>query len=256
MNSPQDPRKEPFQDDEAALAKVLRALPGSEPSPRVDAAILAAARDATSGSAKRQGRHRRRGLPGWALGTAAAAVLAVGIGLQLQPGRDAVIDGLPTQAPAESLPGEDQLDQIEVSGSRLERMPSDASTESGAAKVQAKPASPAPASQAQAAPAAPPPPAPAQTLERRARLAPEPVAESAPVSDAAAEAGALPSAFRADEVLPPVGEDARLDPDAWLERIRERIRQGDRAGAKASLHRFERAHPDLSLPPDLAAFRP
>ena len=42
MNSPQDPRKDPLQDDEVDLARVLRVLPGGEPSPQVDAAILAA----------------------------------------------------------------------------------------------------------------------------------------------------------------------------------------------------------------------
>ncbi|HEY9144957.1 MAG TPA: hypothetical protein VIM90_13120, partial [Arenimonas sp.] len=50
MNSPQDPRKDPLQDDEVDLARVLRALPGGEPSPHVDAAILAAARNATAAS--------------------------------------------------------------------------------------------------------------------------------------------------------------------------------------------------------------
>ena len=66
----------------------------------------------------------------------------------------------------------------------------------------------------------------------------------------------LPSAFSADEALPPVDEDTRLAADDWLERIRDRVRQGDRAGASASLQRFQRAHPDIPLPPDLAAFRP
>lgn len=291
MTSPQDPRKEPFQDDEAALAKVLRALPGGEPSSRVDAAILAAARDATSGSGRQA--HRRRGLPGWALGTAAAAVLAVGIGLQLQPGRDAMPDGFPAQAPAETSASKAVADQVEATGSRLEREQNDAAVEADDAPAFDKPQTPSGQRQAPAAVAAPapapapvavPPPPPAapalardalheaesaaaevmatqtQALEpersREARRAAAPLGETAAPSPSADSAGTLPSAFSADDVLPPVEHDARLDAAAWLERIRERIRQGDRAGAGASLRRFERAHPDLPLPPDLAQFRP
>ena len=295
MNSPQDPRKDPLQDDEVALARVLRALPGGEPSPHVDAAILAAARNATAASPSQA--HRRRGLPGWALGTAAAAVLAVGIGLQLQPARDALPDGVTAEAPASASSADVELQQVEVTGSRLKRAVIE---EADLAAPQAKPLSPEP----EAAPPAParfvvpPPPAPpaparpvaaeplreaeaesaaqsladeVQSLEQyapaertraearqsEARRAPLPVAESAPVQQAADAAGApAPSAFSADDVLPPVDEDTRLAADDWLERIRDRIRQGDRAGASASLQRFQRAHPDITLPPDLAAFRP
>ncbi|KFL37608.1 hypothetical protein [Arenimonas donghaensis] len=293
MKTPQDPRKDTLQDDEADLAKVLRALPGGEPSPRVDAAILAAARDASSGSSR--ARHRRRGLPGWALGTAAAAVLAVGIGLQLDLGRESLPDGVPAQTPAEASDGPGQP---ELGGARLERMPeaeAEAEADAGAPVPQAKPESPAARRQAPAAPAsapepaeafvAPPPPppapravasdrreaarsdaaeavaAPAQALApTRSRevqsVAPAPIGESTPRPQTDDSADPLPSAFSADDVLPPVEEDARLDAEAWLERIRERVRQGDRAGASASLRRFERDHPDLPLPPDLAAFRP
>ncbi|HEX5694122.1 MAG TPA: hypothetical protein VFY00_05845 [Arenimonas sp.] len=290
MTSPQDPRKEPFQDDEAALAKVLRALPGSEPSPKVDAAILAAARDATSGSARRP--RRRRGPPGWALGTAAAAVLAVAIGMQLPIGRGPLPDGAPAEAQPRASANGVELDTVQVTGSRLQHeTPAPPSEpEADAAAPQAKPAPftrrepaavaplpplpppapppapPAPASRAQAeelvreAQAVSAEAAAAQALDRsrdsEARRAAQSLPESAPVAESSESTGALPSAFSADDVLPPVDDDARLDADAWLERIRERIGQGDRAGASASLRRFERAHPDVTLPPDLADFRP
>ena len=289
MNSPQDPRKDPLQDDEVALARVLRALPGGEPSPHVDAAILAAARNATAASPSQA--HRRRGLPGWALGTAAAAVLAVGIGLQLQPARDALPDGVTAEAPASASSADVELQQVEVTGSRLKR------AEIEEAEFAAPPAKPQEPS-ARSMPAPPPPPAPAappappravvaeplreaeaaaaqsladsarslessapaeraENRQRQALRAPAPVAESSPVLESDEATGApLPSAFSADEVLPPVDEDTRLAADDWLERIRDRIRQGDRAGASASLQRFQRAHPDITLPPDLAAFRP
>lgn len=291
MTSPQDPRKDPFQDDEVALARVLRALPGGEPSPRVDAAILAAARNATAASPSHA--HRRRGLPGWALGTAAAAVLAVGIGLQLQPARDALPEGVTAEAPASAPAVDVELEQMEVIDSRLERAETG---EGDLSAPQAKPQAPAPETPlpAPARLVVPPPPAPpappsavaaeplreaeaaaaqsladelqslessapaegtrAEARQRQARRAPVPVAESAPAQEAADAAGA--PAFSADDVLPPVAEDAGLVADDWLERIRDRVRQGDRAGASASLQRFQRTHPDITLPPDLAAFRP
>jgi len=57
------------------------------------------------------------------------------------------------------------------------------------------------------------------------------------------------------EILPPAADDARLGADAWLERIRERLRQGDSAGARASLRLFVQAHPEASVPSDLDRLR-
>ena len=42
--------------------------------------------------------------------------------------------------------------------------------------------------------------------------------------------------------LPAWTEDVLLEPDAWLERIRERVREGDRQGAEHSLRRFVLKH--------------
>ena len=39
--------------------------------------------------------------------------------------------------------------------------------------------------------------------------------------------------------------------EAWLERIRDLLRQGEVDAAKASLGEFRRRHPDAALPPDL-----
>ena len=88
MTTPQDPRRHPLQDDEVELARVLRALPAGEPSAKLDAAILAAASDAVAAAGSPASRRRVRpawALPTWAIGTAAAAVLAVGVGVQLMP---------------------------------------------------------------------------------------------------------------------------------------------------------------------------
>lgn len=51
----------------------------------------------------------------------------------------------------------------------------------------------------------------------------------------------------------PVRGDSTLEPDAWLQRIRERRDTGDLDGARRSLVLFRKAHPGLRLPDDLRA---
>lgn len=73
--------------DERELARVVRALPGSDPSPALDLRILKAAQDAVAPSSVSR---KRRVLWAsssagsfWGFGTAAAAVLAVGVSWQM-----------------------------------------------------------------------------------------------------------------------------------------------------------------------------
>ncbi|MBS0194706.1 MAG: hypothetical protein JSR34_10710 [Proteobacteria bacterium] len=49
----------------------------------------------------------------------------------------------------------------------------------------------------------------------------------------------------------PINADAKLPPSQWLDRIRARLRAGDRDGARASLHAFQARHPDVAIPDDL-----
>ena len=325
MTQPQDPRNHPLQDDEVALARVLRALPAGEPPASVDAAILRAATDAVSPGRRKPARGLRW-LPTWAIGTAAAAVLAVGIGLQLRPplvpeypaasveekavvrpgARERLSVDLiePDQSPApppasappeprrssssrpsppppppppppapvapaapavefvpepqaglaeaaapapadEPAPETDrQLDTVEVTGSRLRSEATDqarrAHQESYARRAQAK-ADESARSAAASANAAPV--AGAAMSE----------AESAPA--AAAAPAAFSDAPSGEAVLPPVADDAQLSPADWFDRIRERRRQGDLAGARASLRLFLQVHPEAPLPSDLARLR-
>lgn len=351
MTQPQDPRHSPLQDDEIALARVLRALPAGEPSAKVDAAILAAATDAVNGAAapaapsspRRAVKTVRWLLPGWAIGTAAAAVLAIGVGMQLRPplapepeaasaerarevpaDRDEVsvelVDPqerkvLPTAPPpapvpeayerpgrappppppppppvaqpappapvaeaaeafpmpaAEPAPAPDAdaatLDSIEVTGSRVR-----APAESGDHARRAHQAAYANRAQREAAAKLE-----AQTdqafaeAEAREDVRRERAAETAPEAGLAAPAAAAPAPPSVSDdtagagardagptaaVLPPVADDRLLAPRDWLERIRERLRQGDRAGARASLLLFVQAHPDAPVPTDLDRLR-
>lgn len=80
---------EPLDAEEAALAEQLARLgPHGEPSPRLDARILAAAHDAVS----EQARPRRRTRWPLGLGVAASALLAVGIAWQLRPTHESPLD--------------------------------------------------------------------------------------------------------------------------------------------------------------------
>jgi Meckel syndrome type 1 protein len=55
----------------------------------------------------------------------------------------------------------------------------------------------------------------------------------------------------ANPALPALSDDAKLDADDWIARIRERLNHGDRTGATSSLKSFVRAHPDVAIPDDL-----
>lgn len=59
----------------------------------------------------------------------------------------------------------------------------------------------------------------------------------------------------ADSGARPVSEDGRAGPQNWLLRIRSRIEDGDRVGARESLNAFVATYPNKPLPPDLIAFR-
>ena len=51
--------------------------------------------------------------------------------------------------------------------------------------------------------------------------------------------------------LPVLSNDATLNPAEWLERVRERLRSGDRSGAVTSLRTFVHAYPNEKVPADL-----
>jgi len=329
VTQPQDPRKHPLQEDEIALARVLRALPAGEPPARVDDAILRAATDAVSPGRRKPDRGLRW-LPSWAIGTAAAAVLAVGIGIQLRPPLapgaqpaskaetaqplpqaserlsvdliepDQATAPPPSSAPpapqratrtpppppparalpsppeivAEAFPAPEIQAEADVAADQAPAMnaapsaPYEVATESRqrseasdparrvhqeayARRAQAKAMEQASAREPQAGPAAGAASAPADQALPHAGFS-APPAPAAPAPSANAMADAAP----ATQILPPAADDAKLAPDAWLDRIRERRRQGDSAGARASLRLFLQAHPEAPIPSDLARLRP
>jgi hypothetical protein len=84
--------------------------------------------------------------------------------------------------------------------------------------------------------------APAQELGAAAGARPE---------SAAGNLGGVARGAAKQVALPPWADDVRLAPDAWLERIRDRVQAGDRQGGKHSLQRFVLEHPQRRVPRDL-----
>lgn len=297
-----DPR-EPFTPDEAELARVYAALPRIEPSPALDARVLAHARAAVAPA------HKRKPRPWYlmpATGAAAAAVLAAGIGWQVGLFEEASVSERATApAPAAAAKQEAMQDAAEERKSvDIDYVRKEAARRSAEADAQAQPqpdAKPRRAVPANAPPPAPPAPPPPQLevqAQRAQEFVPEPPeqeappplvfdeptpmstpapapavpkpaeaarSEAAPSADAAAIAtespnaaeplGAVAGAGREsrtrDAGLPPWRQDAELAPDAWLDRIRERVRLGDRQGAQFSLRKFQLDHPTRAIPPEL-----
>lgn len=212
MTQPQDPRKHPLQDDEIALARVLRALPAGEPPPRVDAAILAAATDALN-PRPRKPAPGLRWLPTWAVGTAAAAVLAVGIGIQLRPPLDS--PPLPSASRSEQKPvlpeARERLSVDLIEPEReLAPMPAPPPPQPGRVR-RAPPAPPAPRA----------PPPPPELADAAAQAFPS---ESAAAMDAAApaeEGGAF--------APPPATSAAASEADDALGAVASRQRSADAA---------------------------
>ncbi|WP_146909919.1 hypothetical protein [Arenimonas daejeonensis] len=341
MTQPQDPRTTPLQDDEVELARVLRALPAGEPSAKVDAAILAAATDAVNSHSPTHTVAPRRVaktttrwlLPSWAIGTAAAAVLAVGIGMQLRP---PLAPGPAAEATApaakQELPQARERMSVELVEPEAVTVPPPAPPPSAPDEVRRKARAPAPP---------PPPPVPmeppaaagatAEAFPAEAAAEPAPIADSeadnatldsitvtgtrvapppesgdrarrahqnayatraqrealeaeakaaqareqslaedsalsrqrreaaADTPAAAAPAPASPRVLQDTAAfalpLPPVADDAALPPAKWIERIRDRLRLDDHAGARASLQLFLQTHPDVPVPADLDPLR-
>lgn len=279
-----DPR-EPLSPEEAALARVYATLPGGEPPAALDARVLAQARAAVAPA-----RSRSRPwflMPG--VGAAAAAVMAAGLAWQLGWLGEAQLPGA-TQAPqSESVaPAATPKPKEEEEKQRVDidyvRQEASRETADSAAKADAE--APPPALRKPAAPPAPPaPPPPPPELREQAVAAPEfvpeppppivlddatPMSTPAPQPAAPAESAAAPAsnaqlgaaaagrAATSDRLeraratdLPPWPQDAQLSPDAWLDRVRERVRLGDRQGAEFSLRRFVQTYPTQAVPAEL-----
>jgi Meckel syndrome type 1 protein len=108
-----NPPIEPLDEQEREFARIVRALPGGDPPPALDARILRAAANAAASSRRPRSRWLATAGAMWGVGGAAAAVLALGVAWQLnfpQP-RDLPNDTAP--APAMKDEAEDSSTSVE-----------------------------------------------------------------------------------------------------------------------------------------------
>ena len=274
--------RDPLDADERAIAAQMPRLHGrTAPDAAMDARILAAAHAAAQ--AEPTGTPRRHGRWVVPLGLAASLCVALGLAwrLQLESPRDApparpIAGAAPAAprpatsappattppAPASGMPASVTAKRTTTTSPAAPAIPTidapraDAGGLAEMARPAAIPEAPAmPAAEAAMAPPPPPPP-PAPV----AAPAPQAMAEPAPMPRAAA--ARAPEALRRmapppplDDApvqdVPPATADAPAVREAWLRRIGELARQGQRDAARASLEEFRRRYPDATVPPEL-----
>jgi hypothetical protein len=121
--------RQPLDTEEASIARVYAALPSADPSPALDARILAHARAAVAKAPPK----RRPWFLGAGLGTAAAAVFAAGIAWQLGGFKaERALSSVPEQLPA----AEEEVERVDIEfvKQEQERKREDAAPPSAATK--------------------------------------------------------------------------------------------------------------------------
>jgi len=311
---------EPLSIEERELAQRLARVgsPG-EPSPVLDARILAAAHGAVAKRTTQRSRRERR----WpvAFGVAASLALAVGIAWQLRPlpqpppaYDEAAVAMVGTTSADSAQPISDSASAADASAtapSEADNDPRDLPPAASANDMQAEAAAnrqgaasasaverPNAVEKQQAADAqvpqpvpAPPPPLPASSVAVPPEFVPTPPA-SAPAAlgtpqqdrnESSARTGApqqravsataaparsavakdtsaldtLSTAEASDEGFderPPTTASSPEVQQAWLQRIRELIADGEPDAARDSLQEFKRRYPGVALPEDLRRF--
>jgi hypothetical protein len=282
MNHEHEPTS-PLDPEERALAQRLARLgPRGEPSPTLDARVLAAAHAAAAPPRAPRARWPLR------LGVAASVALALGLAWQLRPlpGADPIGAGPVSAGPVRPMAGVAPASAPEAETSAAASDAIDAHVETvaapGPAEVRALAPPPAP-------PAPPPPPAstsvpapapavaqrdvaqPAAARAAKAALPEEPPIvfdAPSPVEARPQAAPSAPAAFKSMESQPAMEADTPAGDvppatvatpavrDAWLARIRALIAAGQVDEARMSLHEFKRRYPAYVLPDDLRALAP
>lgn len=276
------PPTDDLDENERELARIVRALPGGEPPPALDARILKAAANAAAGSRRPRSRWLASAGAMWGIGGAAAAVLAFGVSWHtLFPGQRS---GGPSTSPVaiDSEQRQDSTVSVEFKD-REPRVfdnspPPPAGNDEPARRNSA--ASRAPTA---ALATAPPPPTAAISdaapqafaLDHMDEHVGARVAAAAPAaeSDAAAAAeqaqdlagaaraqssaegyAAKTNAMqaRAETASADKAQALRLSPKNWLAHVRQLRDENRTAEARASLIAFQKRYPGLVIPSDLA----
>ncbi|MGB3393077.1 MAG: hypothetical protein WA956_04075 [Stenotrophomonas sp.] len=270
--------------EEHELARLLgRPASAAAPDARIDVAIAELARQSAATPATlplaspaivtppSMQRRRRRGVVP-ALAVAASLILVVGLAWQLRP----IPPSLELPVVAETLPPPDapQIAAAEMPAAEaiIEPAPpaprmvapaqapvprANAASTAGSAHAERARKEMSPAVEATSErlappspPAPPAPPAPSLASSAHADIVLPASADTAPARLAAApsQGVAKPATIA---LSPELDAEAALPPRQWLQRIRQRHKDGDDDGARASLRRFVEAHPKTRIPRDL-----
>ncbi len=287
--NPNAPDTDPLDESEQAFARIVRALPAGEPPSALDARILKAASDAVAAA---PGKRRAALLSAtgslWGIGSAAAAVLAIGIAWQrMNPPMPTMPETSPAPV-AEDVRNDGRL-RVEFKQEaprQYDNSPPPAAPALIANRVARQPV--ASAAPAPAAATAFPQDSLDEHVTQREPLAPAPMAapalgvisggaaadnQAAPTEPRAEAQAAATDAFRADSLAAKavsaerdqavtgsvtdtdgrVAPDTHLYPESWLLKIRSRLKAGDVEGARASLRLFLGKYPTQAVPDDLKA---
>lgn len=191
MTEPRPP-DQALDEQEREIARILRALPGGEPPPALDASILRAAANAAAGTRRPRARWLAPLGSFWGVGGAAAAVLALGISWQM-------LDPSHRQAGEATAPASVSEDAAADSavvvefGKQSRELPSSAAAPPPPARMSDAPVT---------APATP----------RRQRLPGAPTERSAPAIAAAPPPEAFPAAPTAERAEAPPAPAAVPEP--------------------------------------------
>ncbi|MGH8030390.1 MAG: hypothetical protein ACREO3_10690 [Arenimonas sp.] len=220
MNTPSQPI-DPLDPDELELARIVRALPGGDPPAALDARILRAAHDALAQTPRRRALWAG-GSSGalWGIGSAAAAILAVGIGWKLAIPPDSNLP-VPRVLPTAADSAEQDSTPVE-----FVPMPQRTMENEGPPPPLARQEAPrSPVAAPQPSTVVPAPAAPKEIPAPFADAAPGKLAENSALAGSRAEAGsAAPAAAATSAPAPATSmeelQDAR---SAYSERRRDEV---------------------------------
>ncbi len=230
---------EDFRDEQ--LSRLYREADRIEPPRALDAAILAAAREAVKPAPSRRAWWQAWTLP---MGVAATVVLTVTLTLMVQQEQERPMsEAPPTQGAPATAPQEkpDAAADLAVKPAA----PREAKQEAVKREAEGPAVAPAPAPETAA---------PAGAVAPRAPMAEfaESVAPARPAAVMRQQAAPAADAVESRAKSAPLRKEAvGAAPAQWLEDIREMKKQGKEKEAAEALAEFRKAYPDYRLPEDL-----
>jgi len=214
------------------LSNLYREAVKEEPPMKLDSAVLSEAKKAV----EKKSWWRRMG---WVapLATAAVAMLTVSLVIQMKQQHPETMAPASVEEAAPALPAlkSAPANKVLLKEERRQREAQDT--------VKRKSVAPASAPAKLAAPSAAGMAEPEQEFMRRSTMMEE---EKATEADAVAPLADMPA-----EVQTAPKSEKMLDPENWIVKIRELLKQGEKDEARKEIEAFKAAYPDFELPDDL-----